>query len=696
MNRYLFLSLAVTLIALDPLPTAVHAQESTGGWNGERALALIQRAQQRRMETHADTGLMSYRADARGYVYFFLDRQDTEEQILVKTDQVALEVFWQEPDLVRQRIVGWRDRMELPAHRLHYYLDRLTVVQDNYHNHIVIADGDNVNDVLHPIAPGSENFYSYRLADSLVLRLPGAPEPIRVYELQVRPRDFAQPAVLGSLFLDARAGDLVRMNFTFTSAAYVDQRLDHINVSLESGLWKGRFWLPHEQRLEIRRQVPELDFPVGTLIRTRMRIGNYRFNEDLPASTFYGPRVVAAPRAERESFPFEQELYAELREQGIGTQTDMREIRQKAAELARQRALSGLPRVRLHLGEASEVFRYNRAEGPAVGVGVSYLPRAMLWTRLRAGWAFGPGHPLAEGGVDWRRGELRLGLSAYGNLPRDVGLGPVASGAANSLAALVAGYDYLDPFYASGAELRARWELSPAWSLSSGVRGERQTSAQHEVDFSFLGSPTTFRPVHAIDDGILLRGTVGITRPAVPMAARWWTASLQGDVGVLAPEAEAAGNLTFARVRAEAGWARNWEVGQTELELRSAAGLALGELPRQELFLLGGRGTLPGYPFRAFGGDRFALGQATLTTELQHPWLRGRLLGAVGWSGQGAAGERALGLWDAAPTGGVRSSLGAGLGIFHDILHLDLARGLGRDGGWELIFEARRSFWGFL
>jgi hypothetical protein len=44
----------------------------------------------------------------------------------------------------------------------------------------------------------------------------------------------------------------------------------------------------------------------------------------------------------------------------------------------------------------------------------------------------------------------------------------------------------------------------------------------------------------------------------------------------------------------------------------------------------------------------------------------------------------------------VRASLGAGLGIFHDILRLDLARGLGEEGRWELILEARRSFWDFL
>ena len=40
-----------------------------------------------------------------------------------------------------------RQQKELPVTRLYYYLDRLTVVQDNYGQGIVIADGDNVVDM---------------------------------------------------------------------------------------------------------------------------------------------------------------------------------------------------------------------------------------------------------------------------------------------------------------------------------------------------------------------------------------------------------------------------------------------------------------------------------------------------------------------------------------------------------------------
>ena len=88
--------------------------------------------------------VVDYQADARGYVYFYLDRRDIDERTLVKTDQVALQVFWKAPNLTKQVIVGMRDRKTLPTN-IHYHLDHLAVVQDNFGDRInsfaSLADG---------------------------------------------------------------------------------------------------------------------------------------------------------------------------------------------------------------------------------------------------------------------------------------------------------------------------------------------------------------------------------------------------------------------------------------------------------------------------------------------------------------------------------------------------------------------------
>jgi hypothetical protein len=687
--RGLFFFAALGLFLHPSSPVAQEAPRSEG-WDDPRALELVRRAEERRSATLVDTALSSYQADARGYVYFYLDRRDMGERTLVKTDQVALDVYWKAPAFTKQRIIGLRDEKKLPTN-INYHLDHLSVVQDNFGDRIRLGDGDEVRDVLHPAAPGAESSYHFRLADSLAIRLPGTAEPVRVYEVQVRPRDMGQPAFLGSIFVDQRRGDLVRMDFTFTPASYVDRYLDYINVSLDNGLWKERFWLPNQQRIEIRRQLPELDFPAGGVIRGTMRVSNYRFNQDLPETLFRGPKVVAVPPAERKRFHFEQDLYEEIREEGIGPETELAEIRKQAVELARARMLSGLPNLRLSAPAASAVVRYNRAEGVALGAGMTFRPAETVELRVRGGYAFGAGHPLAAAELGWEG----VKASAYLNNPRDVGLGPVASGVLNTLSSLLAGEDYTDLYYASGVGLRAERALSPGWMLSAGVRAERHRSAELASDFSLFGG--TFRPVRRIDEGTMLGGGITVRRTPASDAARAWGIGMSLEVGRLSNDGgDILTTLPYARPLADAEWTRRWNPRDAMLEVEGAAGFALGDLPRQELFLLGGRGTLPGYAFRSFAGDRFAMARTTYSADLTSPWLRGRVFGAAGWTGSGEAGEWALGSWGTPAPAGVKTGIGVGVGLFYDILRVDLARGLGSGGRWELIVETRPSFWNFL
>src|SRR5690606_7690670 len=146
--------------------------------------------------------------------------------------------------------------------------------------------------------------------------LAGAADPIRVYELEVRPRRPDRPGFVGSIFLDQASAAIVRMNFTFTPASYVDKRLDYIRVGLDNGLWDGRHWLPNEQTLEIRRQVPIFDFPTGGVIRGVVRINGYEFNQPLPPAIFFGSRVVAVPKQQREAYDFPIGLFDRLEEEG--------------------------------------------------------------------------------------------------------------------------------------------------------------------------------------------------------------------------------------------------------------------------------------------------------------------------------------------------------------------------------------------
>ncbi|HEY0024284.1 MAG TPA: hypothetical protein VGB24_15315 [Longimicrobium sp.] len=673
-------------------PPAAAAQ-ADGEWNSPRALELVSRAQHRRQVTQADTGMADYQADARGYVYFYLDRMDIGERNLVKTDQVALDVYWKAPNLSKQRIIGLRDERALPTN-IRYHEDHLTVVQDNFGDLIRLGDGDEVADVPHPASPGAAAVYHYRLVDSTSIRLPGVSEPVRVYKLEVRPLDPSGAAMVGSIFVDRRAGDIVRMDFTFTPVAYVDKFLDYINIRMENGLFKGRFWLPIQQQVELRRQLPELGLPAGGVIRGTMRVSNYRFNQGLDDALFRGRRVVSVPVQQREAFAFEEAIDAELREEGISPGTELGDVRRQAAELMGRRLLSGLPANRIDVGNASQALRFNRAEGLALGAGYRWRQTEGTTLAVRAGLATGPMQPFAS--VDAWSGSLpsRVGVGLYLNQTRDVGVGPAISGAMNTVTGLIAGYDFTDPYFVTGAEVRMDRGVRGGWTMPVRVRAERHRQATVAADYALLGG-TNFRDVPRVEEGTFFGGSIGVRREVPAQVARGWSMGVTVDGGHLDPSLLDR-DFQFVRPRVDAGLRLRFGGGE-DVAVEGSAGTSLGDVPPQAKWALGGRGTVPGYAFRSYGGEAFAFSRATAAADLWSPFLRGRVFAAAGGAWQG---EGDIVLYDVAPEPryrtGTMMSVGAGVGILYDILRIDVARGLGRYGQWEVIVEANPQFWDFL
>jgi hypothetical protein len=680
----------VALLLVVALPTPSAAQT---GWDGVRALELIDRARERRALPVRDTLLRNYSARAEGFVYFYLDRRDDDERTLIKTDQIALELFWAAPNRTKQRIVGLRDVSRFP-NRMHYHLDHLTVVQNGFGDVIRMGDGDEVSDVPHPAAPGSDSIYEFRLADSLSLRLPGSPEPIRVYELNVRPRRTNRPALVGSVFVDRATGDIVRMTFTFTPVSYVDRRLDHISVSLDNGLWEGRYWLPNEQTLQIRRQIPELDFAASAVIQGRMRILDYTFNDTIPPSTFLGYPVTAVPHAQRESFAFERGIYDDLNEEGLGTPTDLNDVRRQAAELLGTSRLSGLPSWRFGLGSASSALRYNRAEGITLGAGIVYAPGPAARVDLAGGYAIGAGHVHAA--VTGRRatsanGELRLSVVLRDT--RDLGLRPAVPPAINSFAAAFLGDDYLDPYYATGARLFFRQRLNERLHAEVDVMGERHRSAALTERTALFSDSARFRVVRPIDEGDLGAASAALVRRMPDPRSSAWSAVVRAELGTFDAE-------WYLRPSVEASLRRTTTDQSLQLLLSGSAGALLGNAPSQRLYLLGGTGSLPGYDYRAYAGTQYALAGLEASAAAFGPWLRLRLIGAAGAVGglngpqplQPDSGSPAWQSWGVSGTDRVRFSAGAGIALFWDLLRIDWVRGL-NGGSGRLLFSFHRDFW---
>jgi hypothetical protein len=690
--------LALLITAAAPAAAQLFPQRDSRtaetGWNGPRALELIERAIQRRRRWGDEGDLRDYKAQATGHIYFLYDLGRNTERHLIKADQLALGLYWQAPGRSRQLITGRREQKTLPTN-IRYHLDHLTVVMDNYADRIHMGEGAEVRDVLHPAAASAPDFYEYRLADSLSLLLPE--REVRVYRLEVRPRRPALPALVGSIYLEQATADIVRLEFTFTAASYIDETVDYINVHLENAMWQGRYWLPYRQGIELRREFELLKFPAGSVIRAELSIRDYEFNSGIPASFFRGPAVATLPRDLLDDYEFEGGLYDALDPGVATTPPSLEAIRDEATRLVTDRYLQQIKPFQLAVPGASSVLRFRRAEGLYVGPGVNFgLPRGgdLL---LLGGYAVGAERFEIEGrltGPLW--GAARVELPVYIDRVADATPWTASSGAVATLATAFGGEDYREPYWNSGLGLAVSWPwLGSRARVAAAYEEWEAAGLEAEVLF------TDHRPVRQLDDGAVLRLELGLRRP--PVAAIEAVGGISWDLRLDAASPSLGGDFEYVLGALSA--AQYWPglVAGFGLQLSAAAGaVGGGGIPAQRLFPAGGRGTVRGFDFHRFVGNLYGSLSVDLRRPILYPFLSGAVFLDGGWAGiEGGSARSAVERWNrngsqAGATGGWIVGAGAGVGLLFDIVRLELARGLTDDGVWEFVFRVRRAFWDWL
>ena len=641
-------------------------------------LSLVRTARTLRASWIADKDSVTYEARAEGHIYFYLEREDGGDPVPMRVDQVAVDLYHSPDGRTRQIVRGLRRQELLPVKDFRYYIDRLTAVQNGFGNRISIGQGYDVRGVPHPLGSESEGLYRYRIVDSIRVTVPTLPAPIRVFEVEVRPRREDVPAFVGSIFLQAATGALARMVFSFTPASYVDRRNDRVHVRLEHGLWENSWWLPYRQVVEVRREIPELDLPVGTVIRATLEVVDYNFEPGLPPDFFSGPPITLARYGAADSSEFREGLMDRMAEEGLSP-VSLASIEGEARRIAREQVVSGLPRTRPYADRFSSLLRANRAEGVYAGLGASFAPRAAVKLDGLAGYGFASrkvsatlrGRRTADDATTTATVEL------FGNQLRDVGPRPGASAALNTLSTLLRNRDYTDPYFATGARAtfayrvadgEATIHLGGAWEDFSGLDDPWSGG---------LGASDRLRPLRPVEEGVLTSVGGGFTR-------RWGSLPTWGAEAALHATGgrwEGSGSATItARMDARVA-TRDL---RRHARLAVEAGAARGTLPNQLLFILGGRGTLPGHPYRAYGGRRFLLARGEASFTVMPIWLTARLL-----AGAGSVGATPAALsedWAVASTNGWRGYAGAGLATVHGILRIDGVWGLpGR--AFELVLS---------
>jgi hypothetical protein len=673
--------LSVVTLALAP-PLA--AQQ----WNTPEVLALVERGVARRQQVEADTTLRSYRSEAHGFVLFLAQVGSglTEPPRLVKADELKLEVYWRVPGISKQTILGWRDGTWLPTD-INYHRDHLGVVTNNYGNRIRIGEGDEVRDVYHPLSPQGLAAYDFALQDSLSLS--ANTRTVQVYEVAVRPKAFTQPLVIGTLYLDVETAEVVQFRFSFTPPSYLDPQLEDISIVLENALYEGRYWLPERQTIEIRRRTTWLDFPARGIIQGRWEVGNYELNAEFPRALYAAPAIGGLREPRPDTTEWSESLDDALA--GVAepvTRQEMMALRRQVEDIAGDRALSGLHGTRLASNSISELAHVNRVQGLTLGFGLTFqAAERRVALRPYAAYGTGDGRLFGRLVVDLGLGTNTLSLGA-GRRVQDVSDFLITAPVVNSLTSQEAGQDYGDYALVDWLRLSLRRPVADRTTVALSVGVEES----HDMGVAATPARGTYRPNPALGAGRYSQATLRLTRAAAGMEAPH---DLSGE---LAFEG-GTGPSDYLRASAALRWQA--PLGAGVLRVLGYGGVGGDGMPAYRSFVMGGRGSLVGYPFREFGGRSLALAHAEWRFHVPAPAIplgsfasTGRtfvlapFVGA-GWGARTVAGTP----W--AASDGLRSTAGLATEWFMGLVRLEGGYGL-RDGLFEVTLDITREWWNIL
>ena len=345
----------------------------------------------------------------------------------------------------------------------------------------------------------------------------------------------------------------------------------------------------------------------------------------------------------------------------------------------------------------SSIFRFRRAEGFYLGPGIGRdYPSGSV--TLLGGYSLGASRWQVRAGIEMTiAGRYDLELAGYYNRVADVAAWKPSSGAIATLAALIDGEDYREPYWTSGGKLT----VGRSWSDARGritLGIEDWESAKLEADENIDRS---YRPVRALDEGDVAWLALRFDRPPVgaveTVGGASWDTRLEGATRQVAGDFEYA----YLVLRGEHLWTDL--MNGTDFRLSAAAGaVGGGAIPAQRLFPTGGRGTVRGYPFHRFVGNLYGALGLEVRRSLWYPYVSADLFADLGFAGiEGNSAADAIAVWNRVgdPAGATRGPLigiGAGVGLAFDILWIELARGVNQAGIWELVVRIRSEFWPWL
>jgi hypothetical protein len=255
----------------------------------------------------------------------------------------------------------------------------------------VVSDEVNENDLLHPLARGAEAYYHYKTGDSIQIKLPDG-QQIQLRELEITARRPEWRAFVGSFWFDTEGGSLVRAAYRsageidmwqevgeegkrqiaeleekiktdtgqlavetrrkmesikgegtgvrITSALLSPMKAKISGITVEYGLYEGRFWLPKRNVFEAEGQAMFMRIPI-------------RYEENYRYSSVNGEETLArVPVVGDSGFTAEDTLYVSRGFINIGSDRSRIAAKDTTSEAVRRQREDSVMRYRVNRGDS--------------------------------------------------------------------------------------------------------------------------------------------------------------------------------------------------------------------------------------------------------------------------------------------------------------------------------------------------------
>jgi hypothetical protein len=367
---------------------------------------------------------------------------------------------------------------------------------------------------------------------------------------------------------------------------------------------------------------------------------------------------------------------------------DMESLRAEVERIAGARALIGLPSKRLAAGSLSDIAHVNRVQGLALGFGGALgLGGGRLQLRPTVGYGTSDHRLVGSLAGTWNLGATRLELAGSRSIA-DFSDFPVIAPLLNSLTAQEAGDDHGDYVLVHSVNLA----VSRRVGGRTGIRASVGLEKSHSVLTRTSPAKGSYRSNPPLGGGSHRTVRLDLERASGGIGLR---RDLQGQLSLEFGQ----GVGEYLRASARGTW--TGRLGLGELRARLYGGAGTERLPAYRSFVLGGRGTLVGEPFRAYGGREMALAQVEWRLDVPAPAISlgsyastGRRITLAPFLAAGYAARPYPTLpWS--ETDGLRPVAGVAVEWLMQIMRIEAGVGL-RDGRIGVTFDFNRDWWGLL